>query len=241
MMLFFKLAALPVTAALAFLLCPWGRPALAVEVCGDDARMARLGELLDRGEPVRSPFTVTPETFVRLQPAVRKALGNAIVVCPGVPLNAQGKPLRPVRLPFPDIWEVMEMAVNAGDWEEVAFLRESFRPQPLPAEALFSLLEVPLWDRARMKKLASALGIAPSVDGWRFFALDVFHALGGRAEAPARVGWARDPEDLGRARAKAEALKRQEIFVPYSGQYAREAAQSLARCGVEAVPADKFF
>ena len=229
------------TFALAALGSLWGLPALAADVCGDDARLARLGELLDRGEPIQGPFTVMPETFIRLQPAVRKALGNALVVCPGVPLNAQGKPLRPVRLPFPDIWEVMEMAVNSGDWEEVAFLRQSVTPQALPAEALFSLLEVPLWDRERMKKLASVLGVAPSVDGWRFFALDVFHALGGRAEAPARVGWAHDPEDLARAHAKAEALKRREIFVPYSGQFAKEATQSLARCGVEAVPADKFF
>lgn len=229
-------------AVLAALLCAPGAPARAAAgACGDDLRLSRLGDLLQGGAPIEPPFTVLPETFLRLHPAARKALGKALIVCPGIPLNAQGRPMRPVILPFADLWEIMEMAVNAGDWEEVAFLRESFKPQPLPAEALFSLLEVPMWDEKNMKKLATALGIQPGVNGRRFFALDVIHALGGRAEAPARVGWAITEKDLSAARAKAEALKRQEIFVPYSGQYAREAAQSLARCGVEAVPADKFF
>ena len=227
--------------ALAACGCLWARPAPAAEVCGDDPRMARLGELLDRGTPIQGPFTVMPETFIRLQPAARKALGKALVVCPGVPLNDKGRPMRPVILPFADIWEIMEMAVNAGDWEEVAFLRGSVRPQPLPAEALFSLLEVPVWDARNMKKLATSLGIAPGIDDSGFFALDVFHALGGRAEGPARVGWANDEKDLSAARAKAEALKRQEIFLPYSGKHARAAERSLARVGVQAVPVDEFF
>ncbi|MBD5646073.1 MAG: hypothetical protein HDQ89_00070 [Desulfovibrio sp.] len=229
-------------AFLAALLCAPAAPARAAAgACGDDLRLSRLGELLQGGQAIEAPFTVLPDTFLRLHPAARKALGNALVVCPGIPLNAQGRPMRPVILPFADIWEIMEMAVNAGDWEEVAFLRESFRPQPLPAEALFSLLEVPMWDEKNMKKLATALGIQPGVNGRRFFALDVFHALGGRAEAPARVGWAITEKNLSAARAKAEALKRQAIFVPYSGKYAEEAEQSLARCGVTAVHVDKFF
>lgn len=234
---FFALAA-----ALVGLFCAFGAPArAATAACGDDARLHQIGVLLQSGEAIEAPFTVMPETFLRLQPAVRYALRKAMVVCPGVPLNAQGRPMRPLVLPFSDIWEVMEMAVNAGNWDEVAFLRESVTPQPLPAEALFSLLEVPVWDARNMKKLAETVGITPGIDDWRFFVLDVFHALGGRAETPARIGWALTEKDRSAARAKAAALKRQEIFVPYSGIYDDEARKSLARCGVEAVPTYKFF
>lgn len=216
-------------------------PAEEARVCGDDPRLADLPRMLKNGEMPAAPLMLTPESFLRLNPAIRKALGQIPAVCPGVPLNSAGRPMMRLKLPFPEIWEVLEMAVNADDWEDVAFVRDSVTPLPMPPEALFSLLEVPVWTEATMKKLAAALRITPSIEGWRFFALDVFHALGGRAAAPARVGWAENFEDLARARAKAAALNRQAILLPYSGQFRKEARQSLAPCGVDAVPVKDFF
>lgn len=216
-------------------------PAAEAQGCADDPRLAGLARLLHDGETPAAPLTLTPETFIRLQPAVRKALGAAPLICPGIPLNAAGRPLMRLGLPFPELWDVLEMAVNAGDWEDVAFLRDSVTPLPLPPEALVSLLEVPAWNEETMKRLAAILRIDPAIDGWRFFALDVFRALGGRATTPARLGWTDDFGELARARARAATLERQALLLPYSGQFRKEAAQSLARCGVEAVPVKHFF
>lgn len=215
--------------------------ALAAGACADDPRIftspETLGATLADGEWIR----MTPETFLLLQPAVRKSLGSRIAICPAIPLNDRGVPRMRLKLPFPVIWEALERAVNLGDWEEVDFIARSVQAQPMPAEALFSLLSLPVWSEANMRKLAKALNIAPHVQRWRFFVLDVYQALGGAAANPARIGFSPDYGELAAARSKAQALKKDGLFLPYSGAFANEAKASLRNVGVEMIEANKFF
>lgn len=218
-------------------------PVAAAAPCADDPRLSELPALLRSGTVPESPLILTPETFARLHPAVRKALGGNVVICPAIPLNSQGRPLiRPLKTAFPDLWDAVVTAVSSDDWEEVTYLRDNFVANPLPVEAVFSLLTVPPYGEKSMKMLAKIMGITPfSKDNWQFFALDIFHGFGGIVEKPVRVGITNSYRELSQACSKAEALRRTEIFMVYSGNLEKEAIRSLQRCGVTAVAIRNFF
>ena len=232
-------------AAALFLLCLQGMAATA-QSCGDDQRLADLPAILQSGQSPAPPLTLLPETFVRLHPSARAALGDAILICPGTPLSAEGRPLlRPVKVPFPDLWEKIEICVGRGDWAEIVYLRDNFSAAPLPPEAVFSLLVMPPYSEKNMKQLAQTLHITSFSDGnmTRFFVADVYSALGGRATEKLRLGVAESLDALSRMRTKAEALGRSEslaVYV-YGGNWREHALRSLKRCGLDAVPASAVF
>lgn len=223
-----------------FLLLPvllTARFAVAAEPCEDSATPQEIVELLKQPE---AKLTLTPASFIRLQPEIRKAFGQRLTVCPQIPLNAKGKPYTKLRLDFPDIWDAFEIAVNNGDWEQAQFIADSVQANPLPPEAFVSLLTVPLWDQGNMAKAAQILGAAAHVDGWRFFLLDAFQTLGGKTTATGDVVWSDNPAALEEARTRAEALEKSAIFTPYSGKYQKEAVFSLGRLGLTFINARNY-
>ena len=221
--------------------------ACAAETCGDDPRLRDLSTILQNGEPPNHPLTMLPETFIRLHPVARAVLGRAVIICPGTPLNVEGRPLlRPIKVQFPDLWEKIEACIGRGDWAEIAYLRDNFAPAPLPSEAVFSLLVLPPYSESNMKQLAESLGIKTFSDRRRnkvsrFFVADVFSALGGRVMEGSRMGVAASVKELTQLRTKAEALGRNEIFVLFSGDLHEQAIRSLKNSGVDAVPGSAIF
>ena len=218
-------------------------PGLA-QTCDDDPRLAELSAILKSGSPPERPLTMRPETFLRLHPSVRAALGRAVTICPGTPLNAEGRPLmRPVKVAFPDLWEKIEICVGRGDWAEVAYLRDNFAPLPLPPEAVFSLLVMPTYSEKNMKQLAQTLRITPFSDRGqtRFFVADAFSALGGKTEGSARLGLVASLAELDQVRTKAKALGRSEIFIAYGGPWQDQVVRSLKNCGVNADLAQRIL
>ena len=171
---------------------------------------------------------------------MRKKLGNKIVVCPAIPLNAKGAPMAKVRLPFAEIWDALEWAVNAGDWDQVRLIADSAQAQPMPVEGLLSLLSVPVWNKKTMSELASIFRIQPGVGGWRFFILDIFQALGGKADKAQRGAWSDSERELAKFRTRSEALRREALIFAYAGKYGKAAAASLGRVGVDFVEARNF-
>lgn len=185
---------------------------------------------------------LNPEVFFRLQPAIRQTLGDQIILCPKIPLK-NGKPVLKQKMDFSDIWDAMEIAIAADDWETVNLIASSAVAKPLPAEALFSLIIFPTFDEKSMKRLAKTLGIPleNAQNSWRFFLLDVFYAFGGRTEKQEAVYWAENEKQLGKARSAADARKENIKFTLFSGMNAEQAQQSLLKCGVMTAPAFNYI
>lgn len=163
----------------------------------------------------------------------------------------------PIKMDFPDIWQVLQISVAAGDWENAAFIKRNFRSNPLPPVALFSLLSIPPFSEDTMTEFSRIYGILPfrsqparEMEGLtivnrpkdiRFFALDVFYALGGQSTEKCRIGWSSSYHEIAEARSRAESLKVKAIIVPYSGYEEKMAFWILRRCGVEAVKLSDYF
>lgn len=212
----------------------------AFGACEDDPRLLEFPELLLSGESIGDRIYLSGSTFYRLRSDTRKRLGNVIIVCPAIPLNGNGIPMTKVRLPFADIWDALEWAVNAGDWEQVRLIADSAQALPMPVEGLLSLLSVPAWNKKIMNEMASIFRIQPGVGGWRFFVLDIFHALGGKAEKPQRVAWSSSEREIAKFRTRVNALKKDAPIFPYAGKYDKAATASLARVGIDFVEARNF-
>lgn len=229
---------LPLLAILA-LLAP---VAVHADSCGGPPDLDLIGEMAaGRIEQDRKLY-LQPSDFFRLQPQIRKELGDRITLCPNIPLK-NGKPVIKPKMDFADIWEPMEIAIAAGDWETAEFIAKNVTAKPLPPEALFSLLVFPTFDEKTMLKLRNLLGVTMKDAnlGYRYFLLDIFFTLGGRATEPEGIYWVRNDEQLAEARSAAEARKQNIKFVPYSAMHAQQAQQSLFRCGVLSVNADYYI
>lgn len=135
--------------------------------CADSVSQEDLVSSLEQESS--APITVSPKTFIRLQPEIRKALSGRLRICPSIPLNERGEPYTRLKMDFADIWEAFEIAANAGDWEEAQFIANAVQANPLPPAALMSLLTVPLWSPDSMAKAAKILRIMPVMSSGLFF------------------------------------------------------------------------
>lgn len=211
--------------------------------CGESEKdIVKIAETLAEGKTPNAPILLDANTFFHLQPAIRKQLGDNIILCPKIPVK-NGKPLLKQKMDFPDIWDAIEMAAAANDWETVDFIASNVITKPLPAEALFSLLVYPAFDEKGMRQLAKILGISleDAQIGWRFFLLDAFFALGGRAEKQEAIYWVENENQMGKARSAADARKENVKFIFFSGMRERQAQKSLLKCGVMASDADNYI
>lgn len=221
----------------------------AFAACEDDPRLGELPALLAAGTMPEKPFYLTPQTFFRLQPAVRAQLGDSIVICPRNPVTGGAPALPPVlRLDFPDLWDVVEEAAFMDDWENVRYLRDHAAAKPLDPAAVFSLLVIPLFDQKSLAKLDEALSLF-LVQGSRnssspkpVFLADIFAALGGKAQRKATVVWSSSPTELAEARSKAEARGEQGLlFLPYSGYALERAANAMEKFQIGMVEARNYI
>lgn len=214
------------------------------QTCGDDPRLSDLPGLLNNGTPPTPPLTMMPETFIRLHPKVRAVWGRSITICPGIALNSKGQPIiRPIKVPFPDLWEKIEACVGRDDWDEISYLHNNFVALPLPREAIFSLLTIPGYSEKNMHQLAQKLKLATFAyrGQLQFFVADAFYVFGGRVDNPGRLIIFPSQEEVDQARTTADALGQNESFVAFGGLYLpflAQALKSLKNSGIEAVSTD---
>lgn len=204
--------------------------------CGDDPRLKNLPEILASGSMPEKPFYLLPETFIRLQPAARKALGNSIVICPGNPVR-KGAPVHPSRLSldFGVIWQVMEEAINMNDWESVQYLHDYTIPAELEPEAAFSLLVFPPLSRDDIAKLGKIIDLPK--DSFPVFLADIFTGLGGKSRK-ATVYYSSYSGGLDKVRSIMESRDAKDVFFQIYSDYDRGSAiASMARIGIEMIPA----
>lgn len=157
--------------------------------CHDDPGLNDLPLILENianGKRPDVPLEMTPASFIRLQPAARKILGRDILVC-GIPLTSKGLPAIRLETDFSDIWDAIQFAAGMEDWENVEFIRDCVRAKKMPLAGLWSLFARPQFGDRSMRRLADILGIPPQDNGWDFYVLDAYAALGGYAEKPEKV------------------------------------------------------
>lgn len=111
---------------------PAAAPAAKGE-CGDDPRLVdNLLEIMQSDKPVSPPITVTPETFINLDPEVLARLNGQMIICPNNPVLKSGKPMRKVVAPFEVIWDNLRKAAIAGDEARVKRILTSYTARPRP-------------------------------------------------------------------------------------------------------------
>lgn len=220
--------------------------------CGDDPRISDLPGIIASDSRPEKPFTFTPESFIRLQPAVRDMLGDDIVICPKNMVK-DGSPLYPSRLPlaFNIIWDALEEAINMDDWANVKYIRDHAEAAILDPEAVFSLLVIPLISDADLEKIRSTISMdigflatdADVKEPYRpVFLADIFAAFGGKAKGNPTIVWSRNIDTLEEARAMAESREvKNHIFLPYSGYAIYRAKHAMAKFGISMIRASDFL
>lgn len=155
--------------------------------CADDPRLeTEIVEIMETDDPVIvPPITVTPETFISMEPEVLAKLAGQLVICPKNPLLKSGKPLRKVEVDFPILWEQIQKAVLAGDEGKIKTLLMNFSSKPLPPLDIVNLLNMPPFDKEKSEFLYKAAGMNPEAPFKT--SVDFFNLTGGRAVEKALI------------------------------------------------------
>lgn len=159
-------------------------PSADVKKCVDDERLASIEEWAGKGIKGQK-VTVTPETYLSLDPEIRGAIGSGeVVVCPNIGIKKGGLPIRKIEVPF---YSLMTELKNAAESDKpdaaLRALVKTFKAAPLPPEEVKDLaLQRLSWDEKIGKKIFSVLKLVEYVpNSWRSPAILLFTALGGRA------------------------------------------------------------
>lgn len=148
--------------------------------CQDDPRLeGELLAIMASDKPVSPPITVTPETFINLDPEVLARLSGQMIICPNNPVLKSGKPMRKVVAPFEVIWDNLRKAAIAGDEARVKQVLTSYTAAPKTTEEIANLRGIVDLNDKTKQALYKAAGIAiPSVSGGRV--IDFYTVLGGK-------------------------------------------------------------
>lgn len=158
---------------------PAAAPAAKGE-CGDDPRLeGELLEIMQSDKPVSPPITVTPETFINLDPEILVRLGGQMIICPNNPVLKSGKPMRKVVAPFEVIWDNLRKAAIAGDEERMKQVLTSYTAAPKTTQEIVNLLSpVDLDDKTKAALYkAAGMGISKVTGG---LVIDLYTVLGGK-------------------------------------------------------------
>ncbi|MBD5646072.1 MAG: hypothetical protein HDQ89_00065 [Desulfovibrio sp.] len=148
--------------------------------CQDDPRLeGELLAILASDKPVSPPITVTPETFINLDPEILARLAGQMIICPNNPVLKSGKPMRKVVAPFEVIWDNLRKAAIAGDEARVKQVLTSYTAAPKTTEEIVNLLADVDLDEKVKNSLYKAAGMGISkVTGGQM--IDFYTVLGGK-------------------------------------------------------------
>jgi hypothetical protein len=157
--------------------------------CVDDPRFASIAEIMAGSAPVSPPLTVTPETFLNMDPEVVTALGGQMIICPDNPVLKNGKPMKKITVDFEYVWDKMRRAAMQNDFEAVKNLAQAFVVKAKEPKDIPPLFTVTQMEKQTVEKLYQALGIVFYRDGSTYYPMpaDIYIALGGRSTVKAEV------------------------------------------------------
>lgn len=148
--------------------------------CQDDPRLeGELFEIMATDKPVTPPITVTPETFINLDPEVLARLSGQMIICPNNPVLTSGKPMRKVVAPFEVIWDNLRKAAIAGDESRVKQMLTTYTAAPKTTQEIVNLLAPVDLDDKTKTLLYKAAGLAFSKDSTAWV-IDFYIVLGGK-------------------------------------------------------------
>lgn len=164
-----------------------GQETAQASECKDDPRLeTEIVEIMETDDPVIvPPITVTPETYISMEPDVIAKLAGQLVICPKNPVLKSGKSLRKVEIEFPVLWEHIQKAVLAGDESKIKTLLVNFSSKPLPPLDIVNLFTTPPFDKEKIDFLYKAAGL-DSKASFKTSA-DFFNLTGGRTSEKVMV------------------------------------------------------
>lgn len=209
--------------------------------CGDDPRLeGELLEIMASDKPVSPPITVTPETFINLDPEILARLGGQMVICPNNPVLKSGKPMRKVVAPFEVIWDNLRKAAIAGNEARVKQILTSYTAAPKTTQEIVNLLvDVDLEEKSKAALYKTAgMGISKVTGGQ---VIDFYTVLGGKPSDKKTVylSWATEPPQKFTEEDNKEIMDNHVFLLGRYGRYGdgwkyRDSyIQSLGRLGIK--------
>lgn len=128
----------------------------------DDPRLRDtnfLQSLAAEGNPVDTPVVVSPESYVRLHPALEKRLMGALRVHPHNTVKENG-PMLPVTAAFSAIADRVDYDMRRTDFAHILQLKAKVKAAPLSPQAILGLLHMPLWSAKDVDVLVQHLKLA---------------------------------------------------------------------------------
>lgn len=149
--------------------------------CGDDPRLANeMFAIMQSDAPITPPITVTPETYLILEPEVVARLNGQMVICPNIPVLRNGKTVKKVPVNFDAVWNALSRAAVTRNEDRVKQLLATFTARPMNTAEILKLFATIGLDQKARELLYRAAGLpVPSDDDAVF--IDFYRALGGKA------------------------------------------------------------
>lgn len=156
-------------------------PAAGRDQCGDDPRLANeMFAIMQSDAPITPPMTVTPETYLILEPEVVARLNGQMVICPNIPVLRNGKTVKKVPVNFDAVWNALSRAAVTRNEDRVKQLLATFTARPMNTAEILKLFATIGLDQKAKELLYRAAGLpVPSDDDAVF--IDFYRALGGKA------------------------------------------------------------
>lgn len=161
--------------------------------CGDDPRLANeMFAIMQSDAPITPPITVTPETYLILEPEVVARLNGQMIICPNIPVLRNGKTVKKVPVSFDAVWNALSRAAVTRNEDRVKQLLATFTARPMNTAEILKLFATIGLDQKARELLYRAAGLPVSSNGWF---IDFYRALGGKAADKKMVLINRDPKE----------------------------------------------
>lgn len=149
--------------------------------CGDDPRLANeMFAIMQSDAPITPPITVTPETYLILEPEVVARLNGQMIICPNIPVLRNGKTVKKVPVNFDAVWNALSRAAVTRNEDRVKQLLATFTARPMTTAEILKLFATIGLDQKAKELLYRAAGL-PVPDGDKAVFIDFYRALGGKA------------------------------------------------------------
>lgn len=151
--------------------------------CKDDPRLeGAIVEILQSDTVIKPPLTISPETFLGMNPEVAARLGGQAVICPNNPIMKNGQAFKKVEVDFTPLWNAILMAAATEDEAAIKNYLKNFRAKAMPSSEVIKLIGRIDIEGNQAEKLFKLMGIQydPGRDVIPYL-VQIYSYLGGKA------------------------------------------------------------
>lgn len=149
--------------------------------CKDDPRLeGAIVEILQSDTVIKPPLTISPETFLGMNPEVAVRLGGQAVICPNNPIMKNGQAFKKVEVDFTPLWNAILMAAATEDEAAIKNYLKNFRAKAMPTSEVIKLIGRIDIDGNQAEKLCKLMGIQYDKNN-KPYLVQIYSYLGGKA------------------------------------------------------------